>query len=265
MENKLNLTRSQKSKRILDENIDDPIFNEVRAVNGGWVSRFVNDFVISILREPHNKSLKIQIDPVNDAKEKLIADALSPGASDLESAVRNFFKYCISNIVAFGQAVYEIVFFSDDDGRIMNFELEHIYPPKTVIGDENRIYQYIPGESQHIELSPESIIFFRLPENLNDKIEEVRNNLFYLDSHPSIDFKSELIEAGKSINWNPGFWQEPKQWTDNNLFSYLEFERFVIEIREYLLDLLNKHLQNICAQLGFTAQIKIEGLISMMI
>lgn len=270
MIDKLKLNRIQGSVRIIDSKthpiLDSTILNTVRFVELSWISRLIEDVQCEIFINPHNAPLKFHIQPIDKENEKLIADALSPKIPanfNLEFAVMDFFKYCVAHIVGFGEAVYEVVFFEDENGQKVNFEFEPIYP-FTTVKNGDKTFQYL-NPDRSIELTPKNIKVFRLPEDLNNKLEDVRANLskLGLQSDPLIEsIKLGLVNVGKPISWNPWYGLEEKEITKNKIIEHLEFVKFVIEIRDHVLKLLNKYILEISEQLGFTAQIEVIGLLS---
>jgi hypothetical protein len=266
MRNKSLLIRNhQKSISVIhaetQTELDENIFNVIRLVELSWIMRLIEHINAEIFIHPYKMPLEFKINPLDKENERLIADALTPGTSNLETAVMDFFKDCIAYIIGFEEATYEAVFFQDETGKKLNFELESIYP-HTIIREDDKIFQYL-NTNQRIELPSENIKFFKLPEDLNKKLEEVRTRISDLgpQSKPGIPM-FELVNAGRPLSWNPWYGLDKDEITKNKILEHLEFVKFTIEIRDDVLKQLNKHISDIGEEIGITAQIEIDGLLN---
>ena len=237
-------------------------------------------------------SFKLSIEPVNHEVEKLILNAISERGYNLESAIRSFFEECAANIIAFGEAIYEMEYIHDENDKLIEFNLIHI-PPITVIRKNGRVLQYIPEEvarkrniDQYVELSPENIVIFKLPEDSNKLLSETRRNFIELSKLPSpsgfalkniesnnsipYDFNTHTntlklaeAEAGHPIGWSVRFSLDNEITEYYLLYLSLKFEKFIIELRNVILQKLNQVIKEVGEQNGFEARINIEGLPSL--
>lgn len=273
------------------EGLGDPILDFSKGYYlHSYINMLAEDIRMSIISTyKFESSYNVVITPLNDEIEKIIASALSEYDSSLESAIRDFFQDCALKIAAFGEAIYEIVYFFDEEGKIINFELVPI-PPMTVTYQKGKFYQYIPevvadklNITQYIELPTENLAIFRLSKDLDEKLENTRKKLINVSNLPSpvamalknidsnnsnsYDFerhanteKLVLAEAGTSIGWNVRFSLDEEITEYYLLYRSLEFEKFIIEFRNNILQILNEIIGDIGKKMDFNSKIIIEGL-----
>lgn len=238
------------------------------------------------------KPFRVFVTPPDPRAEKLIAVAIARRdySRDFADAVCDFFHDCAQTIMAFGEAVYEIVYLSQpDDGTIVGFELMFIQP-RTVIRRRGKLVQYVPADvarerkvPQYVQLSPERILTFKPPAYVQGKLSHIMESLAFLSRPPLPNFalqgeggsskpvpydsaahirveKLALADVGKLIGWNArGLLQEETleyYW----LYRELLFERFKIELRGSILKTLNDGLDRAGRKVGFSVRLEIEGL-----
>jgi hypothetical protein len=209
----------------------------------------------------------------------------------LTTAICDFFHYCVTSIMSFEKAVYEIVYFSKpDDGTVVGFELKEILP-FTVMHRRTRLVQYVPlvvarerNISQYVPLSPERILTFRLPTYIQEEFGHIMEFLVRLSDFTLPDFalqepgiiskrllydfnshshahKLALADATKLIGWNArGLLSEEEILQYYQLHRDLLFERFVIELRNSILITLNDGLERAGRVAEFSGQLEIKGL-----
>jgi hypothetical protein len=240
----------------------------------------------------HNTAFRVTLDPTDAKVEKLIATALNRDDyhTDLASATHNFFVQCAQTMMAYGEATYELVYLSrQDDGAVVEFQLVFIQP-LTVMHRRGQLVQYIPVEvaqarkiSQHVSLAPDRIITFVLPTSMQKGFSEMMEGLAFLSNHSIPDFifqigddgsrqtpfdltthahleKQALAEAGKLIGWDARglFREETLEYYD--LHRALVFERFKVDLRTSLLEKVNEALALAGQKVGFSGQLRINGL-----
>jgi len=250
---------------------------------------FIQDVMMSIIPYSQSKwALKAFIEPANDKIENLIINAISTEThyrTDLNEELKDFIPKCAHNMLAFGESVYEIVYFSDvKTNEIKKFILVRV-PPKTLHWHDDKLMQYIPkkiakelNKPQYVELSTENIMFFKPSgyfqwENIMKQLE-----LLSISPVPSFVFDTEgrripydfdkqvytrklaVAETIKTIGWNArsSFQDEILEYYE--LHMNLLFQKFLIRLRNDIIDNLNKCLLNIGNKVGFSVELKIEGL-----
>lgn len=254
----------------------------------GYPSALIRDVKYGVL--PF-ENYKISIDPPNEEIKRLIGNGLNTERYNVnfEKAVSNLIKDCASSIMAFGEAVYEIIYFIDPtDNKIVKFKLGFIQH-KTVMWQKNKLVQYIPEKlleqykTSFIDLSPETILIFKLSDDLESKIKKIMKELATLDHPPIVEeflFNTTkknvpydvnkhihtqnmaIAKIGSSIGWiPPNISLKFNEYYDT--YQFLLFQEFKIKLRNTILMTLNDGLKVIGDKMGFSAQIKIEGLPSL--
>ncbi|HEV2314774.1 MAG TPA: hypothetical protein VGR94_05675 [Candidatus Acidoferrales bacterium] len=241
-----------------------------------------------------NEAFKVQLSPFSEPITQLVASALNSRdrgwRNELSASLADFFQDCSQSLITFGEVVYEIVYFSNpDDHKIVEFELQRVRP-FTVKRQQGQLVQIVPREvvqkrgcSAFIVLPSERILVFRLASKLQQSLERTLDSLAVLSQKLMPDFalkdfphsaqnyhydssnqvhsqKLALAEAGKAIGWNArGLFQEDVL-EFYSLKRHLLFERFKIELRNSILTTLNHGLKLAGKEMGFSAEIIIEGL-----
>jgi len=241
-----------------------------------------------------NEAFKVRLSPASESVEKLVAPALTSRdrgwRAALPSAVADFFRECSETLVSFGETVYEIVYLSDPGNHeIVAFEFQYVRP-LTVKRRHGQLVQIVPQEvatrrhvSPFIALPIDRVLFIRLPRTLQRCIERTLETLAVLSQKLMPDFavrdfpaaakkyhyesgkhfhsqKLALAEAGKAIGWNArGLFQE-ETLEFYSLRRQLLFEEFKIRFRNSMLESLNYGLKLAAKEMGFSAEIVIEGL-----
>lgn len=264
--------------------------------NGLYAERLIKDVSLGIMPiggKTKKKDFKVIISPSN----KEIQDLISKGITrddyriNLASEVCKFFEECVHTILSYGEADYEIAFLSrQDGGENIEFKLELI-PPTTLVQQKDKYYQYLPKEladinnlPQYIPLSECDILRFQVPSYLQDELRYVLDSLISLSKRPtlpefflnSIDGNPNqvpfditafnyshnlaLAEAGKSIGWNSFVSPDSGILEYYNIYRFLLFEKFKINLRNSILSTFNEGLHIIGQRLGFSAELGIEGL-----
>lgn len=251
----------------------------------GYPSVLISDVKHGVL--PYD-NYKVTITPPNKKIELLIGHGLNNGKynRNFERAVSNLIRDCANSIMAFGEAVYEIIYFTDPINKnIVEFKLGFIQS-KTVMWQKDKLVQYIPQKlaekykTNYIQLSQESILIFKLSDDLQGKIERIMKELTTLD-HPPVVLDFLFQENGKKVHYDVNKHihtqniaiaktGSPIGWIPSNIslnfneyydtYQFLTFQEFKIKLRNIILQTLNDGLTIIGNKMGFSAQIEIEGL-----
>lgn len=223
--------------------------------------------------------------------EEIVARALRQEhyRDDLTDAGYNFFQQCSSTVMAYGNADYEIVYFTNPDGQTVNFRLLLIQP-QTVVPKGTKLLQYIPKRvriergisGEYVELNPEHVLTFELPSYVREKHAHMMESLAFMsvnflptftqtnlrgETKIPFDFdefrrihKMALAQATKDVGW-PG-----RQLFREEILEYyffyrdLLFEQFKAHLRKSILETLNIGIKQAATKLGFQGLLEIDGL-----
>lgn len=287
------LSSSQKSVWFYSDRVkDDPFLNKRSDYH--YISEthmLIEDVRLKCLPIPrYGKEYKVNLVASDDRCKNLIIDAIETqyGREDLENSLYEFFQTCVSVIMAYDYAAYEIVYFSNDKEKIESFGLTLI-PPSAFFIDKNRFKQYVPPEIaeerkltvQYIDFEPEDVLLFELPDNVNPYYNQMMESLAFLGQNlfpkfalenlrkPTIPFSQKdyllsrelaLAKATQKIGWNS------RNYSNEYKFEYyvwhrqLKFYKFLIQLRDSILEKFNEGLERIGKQMKFQAKLSIEGL-----
>jgi len=291
------LKRSQKSVSympddILNNRID--VANRAEYYNEFYPSMFIQDVKLRIMPiggRVSKKEFNVSLDPPDPKMQKIIESAISPEEyhHDLAEIICAFVADCAVNLLIYEAETYEIVYLSEPkSGQIIGFELVQINP-FTLVQRGTSLSQFLPDEHTNklserrcIELQPERILTFKLPVNIQGKLDQVMESMRTL-SLTSPDFFMEELAAGfkktpydvtahnhlrhvalakitKDFGWNArnSFEKEASEYY--LIYRHLKFEKFRIELRNSILDTLNAGLELVGKQLGFNTKILVNGL-----
>lgn len=251
---------------------------------------FIQDVEMGIM--PYSGSkwvLNAYMDPKDDEIEELISKLIHNERfsnnyykKSLSESLNDFIRKCAHQIMAFGEAVYEIVYFSDPDtNKIIELKLVSIFP-NTVKWQENKLFQYIPQEianelkkPQYIELDPKKIVFFKPQEDFEwekimkslelASVSPIPLNIIQSQGYHDFNkhkFSQKLAVAQiiKEIGWNARFSFQDEILEFYELIMLLRFEKFKISLRDEIISTLNTVLLNIGKKIGFENKLIIEGL-----
>jgi hypothetical protein len=297
-DNTENLSSSQKSvwyypeaAAIVDPRIEER-YRYFGLLQSHMLIQDVYTQIIPIGGQSKKESFKIDLVPSSETVEALVASALKSRNNErhpkLASAVADFIQECAQSVMTFGEAVYEIVCFSNPaDQQVMKFEFEYVRP-LTVTRRHGQFVQIVPqvvverrrGPS-FIGLPADRILIFEPP--LRDSLARVLESLAVLSenlmpgfalqnlqeasSKLHFDFANQLrsqklalAEAGAAIGWNARGLLQEDMLEFYQLSRQLSFERFKIDLRASILNTLNEGLTLAGKQMGFDAQVIVEGL-----
>jgi len=202
-------------------------------------------------------------------------------------ALHEFFRNCVQAIGVYGNASYEIVYsVKPGTSKPMGFRFEPLSPVPH--GRHGQYCQRIPrqiakskGVPSRMKL-PEDIVLVCNPR-ISLRITETLRCLATLSDPVSLDLA--LSKSGERRERVPYDWEAHRRshslaiastcrdigWEARNLFRNdileyysihrkLKFARFVMELRDSILAMLNEGIARVGKELGFSAQIVLEGL-----
>ena len=238
----------------------------------------------------YGKDYKVILD-ASDAKcENLIIDAIETryGREDLENSLYEFFQTCVSVVMSYGYAAYEIVYFSNDEEKIESFGFTLI-PPTAFFIETNKFKQYIPKEiveernltAQYVDFTPEDILLFELPDDIKPYYNEMMESLIFLGQNlfpkfalenlrnPTIPFSHNdymlsrefaLAKATQKLGWNSRNYSSEYKFEYYVWHRQLKFYKFLCQLRDGILAKFNEGLERVGKQMRFQAKLSVEGL-----
>ena len=237
------------------------------------------------------KKFNISLDPPDPKLQEIVENAISPDRyhHDLAGIICDFIANCAVNLLIYETVIYEVVYLSEPkNGKVVGFELVQINP-FTLVQRGNSLSQFLPdehtkklSERRCIELQPERILTFKLPVNIQGKLDQIMESMRIL-SLTSPDFFMKELAAGfrktpydvtthyhlrnvalakitKDFGWDArnSFEKEASEYY--LIYRYLKFKKFRMELRNIILDTLNAGLELVGKQLGFNTKILVNGL-----
>ncbi len=208
----------------------------------------------------------------------------------LSDALADFLHDCAYAVTAFGEAFYEIVYWSEaETGRFEDFELRPI-AAGTVRRQRGGFVQHVPpavaqrwGAPERIELAPDHVLAFLPPVVYRAGFATMLQTLATADALAAaggalrrrirdsapVPFDPGLHAAylavarsTRAIGWNV------RRLIFGEVSDYyltlrqLRFERFKCLLRDDIIATLNDGLVRVGARAGFTARIAVEGMVT---
>ncbi|HEY6806130.1 MAG TPA: hypothetical protein VI306_21295 [Pyrinomonadaceae bacterium] len=254
----------------------------------------IDDVQLSILpfpdRSRDDDEYDIKLTASDATVETLIIDAIESqyGREDLRYSLYEFFKQCAGVLMAYGQAAYEIVYLSTNEGKIDSVRLSLIAPSGFITKRVKfQQYQSTPtaeGSNQRgsfINLPAESVLLFKLPENMRARHDEMMQSLVFVGENivpkfaianmvnPTVPFSHDdyslsrsiaVAKATKHIGWNARNYRNEHRFEHYVWHRQLIFYKFLCILREGILRTLNEGLTRIGSRMGFTAELSFENL-----
>jgi len=241
-------------------------------------------------RNPH----KVELEPANGVFEELIIKGLEQNnyGSNLGDALQNFMERCVYLLTAYGEAYFEIVYFSVPESEIpIGFEIVSIQP-MTLKREKTKFVQYLPKDvaegrsvEQFVDIDPLKILHFEIPMSLRKELRLILELLSLIDIkknekyHSSIlngdlkaagyDFKShmdsELIAIAnitRNIGWAAGFRFQDETVEFYHLYRRIQFEKFILGLRGIILETLNDGLRKIGQRINHAGSVRLSGFLS---
>jgi len=291
------LERSQESVSYIPDDIlknRTDVANRAKYYDKFYPHMFIEDVKLRIMPiggRASKKGFNISLDPPDPQVQQIIENAISPNRyhHDLAGIICDFVADCAVHLLIFETVTYEVVYLSEPkNGKTVGFELVQINP-FTLVQRGNSLSQLLPdehtkklSERRCIELQPERILTFKLPVNIQGKLDQIMESMRTL-SLTSPDFFMKELAAGfkktpydvtthyhlrnvalakitKGFGWNARNSFEKEASEFYLIYRYLKFERFRIELRNSILDTLNAGLELAGKQLGFNTRILVNGL-----
>ena len=260
--------------------------------NTHYSRMLVEDVANGLVPYGSRPDFKVSLETANPQVESLVAEGLDRDGYRpyLSESLRDFLREAAQTVLAFREATYEIIYFSDPEtDKLVTFGLAFILP-WTLKRKRDAWVQSIPpayrertsGESE-IHLPADSVFQVRLPKSIDQYFVAIMKDLEALgrDMYPTFgmpvhgspvrdigfDFQEwhkchdiALAQATRAPGWNARN-SFPDDVTEFYYVQrFLRFERFKLEIRESLITQLNGLLQNVGNRLDFSAKIVVSGL-----
>ncbi len=289
--------RSQESVSYIPDDIlknRTDIADRAKYYDEFYPHMFIEDVKLRIMPiggRASKKEFNISLEPPDPKAQKIVENAISPDRyhHELAGIICDFVADCAVYLLIYETITYEIVYLSEPkNGKMVGFELVQINP-FTLVQRGNSLSQFLPDEHvkqlsgrRYIELKPERTLTFKLPVNIQGKMDQIMESMRIL-SLTSPDFFMKELVAGfrktpydvtthhhlrnvalakitKDFGWDARNSFEKEALEYYLIYRYLKFERFRIELRNSILDTLNAGLELVGKQLGFNTKILINGL-----
>ena len=185
-------------------------------------------------------------------------------------------------------AAYEIVYFSNDEGKIESFGFTLI-PPSAFLIKKTKFKQYVPLEIaeernltvQYVDFAPEDILLFELPDNVKSYYNQMMESLIFLGQNlfpkfalenlrnPTIPFSHNdymlsrelaLAKATQKLGWNSRNYSNEYKFEYYVWYRQLKFYKFLCQLRDSILAKFNEGLKRVGKQMEFQAKLSVEGL-----
>lgn len=286
------LKRHQRSVRVF---LDGTARKPPRTYGDTHYSRMLVEDVANGLvpYRMRGEDFSFSVQPASEEVETIIASGLGRDGyvwRDLLDGVRDFCRDAVQTLMAFGEAPYEIVYFSEGDAeKMVGFDLSFVVP-WTLRRHGGGWVQTIPKDyaerfrtATRIELPSDSVARLQLPPSIARYFRRMMDDLDLLgrDLYPEFGVPVPGSKA-QDIGFDFQAWNKSHGvalahatrecgWTGRGLFSknvteyyyvrrFLDFERFKLELRTSILSQLNEVLQIIGKRIGFAGRIVAEGL-----
>lgn len=291
------LERSQESVSYISDDIlknRTDVADRANYYHEFYPHMFVEDVKLRIMPiggRASKKIFSISLEPPDPKVQQIIEEAITPDRyhHDFPGAICDFIADCAVHLLVFETVTYEVVYLSEiKNGKTIGFELVNINP-YSLIHRGNSVLQFLPDdhpkplrERRYKELKPERILTFKLPVNIQGKLDQIMESMRILGLTSPDFFMKELADGlrktpyeinthyhmrnvalaktTKNIGWNArnSFEKEASEYYLIN--RHLKFEKFRIELRDNIVNTLNTGLDLIGKQLGFNSKIVISGL-----
>ena len=296
MRSRNNLVADQQSVWFpFDQFQKRPSGDSFQELEGIYSTTFPRDTSLHIMpiggRSRARKEFKVSLEPQDEDFEQILASALADQHHDyayqLAHEVCDFFHHCAARIIEHGKAVYEIVSLNEvDTGKPKSFELVPI-DVRTLDQRHGKIVQIVPPEwaEKHklpttVPLHHDRLVVFSPPPSCPN-LKEINAALARLGSagilrmysatrnQPDSFYdakehiraeKLALSAATRTIGWTGGETLTGIFLEYYTLHRRLVFERFVINLREAILQTLNEMLDRVGPRFEVKSRLQISGL-----
>jgi hypothetical protein len=288
-ERRRELKRLQRSVRVYS---DLASIRPPREFGHTHYSRMLVDDVANGIVPYGDSGFTVSFEPANPDVVALVAQGLDREDyyPHLSGSVRNFLREAAQTVLAFADAPYEIVYYSEPKtDKFVAFGLSFILP-WTLKRKGGGWLQTIPNDyaahlkaRPEIELPSDSIFRLHLPKSISCYYARMMTDLDVLgrdlppafalpkpgEPAPDIGFDFQewhkchdiaVAQATMACGWNARN-SFPKEVTEFYFVQrFLKFERFKLELRTSLLSQVNDLLQIVGKQLSFSGRIGMVGL-----
>lgn len=249
--------------------------------------------------DERNEASLIQLSSPNDLAQEDISLALSGNdyqRHNLEEAVTDFIRECASTIMHEGQAIYEIVHYTDANTPETSFsKLEHV-PNRNIKFFLGQPFQILPKledfedkEPRFKRITKGKLVIFRMPkpyranhkalrlqldavgkdgvQNLHIKAMEeadkqkrhtLNHKINVMDGYKFSDLA--VLSATNSIGWNAR--DVPSKYFQEyfTLVRLLRFERFKLSLRNSILNTINDNLTRLVSDPAYDGRLQFQDL-----
>jgi hypothetical protein len=232
---------------------------------------------------------QVSLQPASPDLEELLAGALdhSSQGRDLTEALCSFIRFCAGSIIEDGKAIYELVSWRDSitaqPQKLDFFPIQ----PSTIFRKGSKFFQFSSEQAVRdrnrrnaVALPPDRLLAFFLPKAYrgfthcqqqlvsidNNSIfrlataEQKRDRSNYSFSEHLHSQRLALASATRILGWEGlGFFDEA--FLEFYFVKrYLLFRKFLIVLRQSILEVLNVSVKTLSTEFGPAAQLQIEGL-----
>ena len=249
------------------------------------------------MRASHRHPVRIVLEPPQKDVEKLIASAIAGldyNGNTLDEALPEFMHDCVYTVMAFGEAVYELVYHTDrKTGRVVRFNLRLI-PPGSLERHRGSLAQHLPpavarriGVQERIELRPDSILAFLPPAPFRVELAAMRRRLSGTNAlgeiasaidrqlregtplpfNPAAHMRVEhlaVAQATRAVGWDVRHLIRKEVTEYYAVQRRLRFERFKCLLSDDIIATLNEGLERIGRRAEFSARIALSGMPTVM-
>ena len=256
---------------------------------------FIEDVKLGIMPiggRASKEEFNISLDPPDPNVQQIVEKAISSDRyhHGLAGIICDFIADCAVYLLIYETVTYEIVYLSEPkNGKIVGFELVQVNP-FTLVQRGSSLLQFLPdehtrqlSERRSIELKPERILTFKLPNRFQGRMDQIMESLAILSVPTAPEFFMKDLATGsktipyevkthmhmhnialahitKSLGWNARLLFQKEALEYYLIYRDLLFEEFKIELRNNIVDTLNAGIECAGRQLGFNAKILITGL-----
>lgn len=241
----------------------------------------------------------IQLSSPNDLAEENINLALSGSdyqRHNLEEAVTDFIRECASTIMHEGQAIYEIVHYTDEDTPEASFSKLEQVPNRNIKFFLGQPFQIIPKlgdfedkEPRFKRITKDKLVMFRMPKLYRANHKAIRLQLdevgkdavqnLYIKTMEEADKQKRhtlshkvnvmdgykfsdlaVLSATNSIGWNAR--DIPSKYFQEyfTLVRFLRFERFKLSLRNSILKTINANFARLVSNPTYDGKLQFQGL-----
>jgi len=274
---------------VIEADEENDALRTWRTVDQGIQSyMFSDDVRLGIMPYSTEPGMAIGILPGDDEVVALVTKALAKDSwRDLEDVVTEFIRQCASGILAYGKAQYEIVIERSRESKTpVAFDLQWV-TPHTIrrrfgrwVQDLGRRRAEERGWPRFTRIDIERIITFELPIPLTTrKLLDLKRTLAgvgtdltpegYLRGEgfpPGYDFNEfqrlrarAEATATSIVGWNSRGGLSERLTDYYYLVREIRFQRFIVALRDAILDRLNVALSQILPQFGHSGRIVLEN------